>query len=78
MRTKQYFSLVTGRMKPLGAGHDHHHHEPAPVEGSWRDEADDRPLSPGDAAEPTNRGSAGDHHIHTKHPPGPPRHRQPA
>lgn len=29
----------------MGAGHDHHHHELEPVEGSWRDEADDRPLS---------------------------------
>jgi hypothetical protein len=29
----------------MGAGHDHHHHGPEPVEGSWRDEADDRPLS---------------------------------
>lgn len=29
----------------MGAGHDHHHHELEPVEGSWRDVADDRPLS---------------------------------
>ncbi|HEX6360506.1 PHP domain-containing protein [Actinophytocola sp.] len=29
----------------MGAGHDHHHHELEPVDGSWRDEADDRPLS---------------------------------
>jgi hypothetical protein len=33
----------------MGAGHEHghHHHELEPVEGSWRDEADDRPLSVG-------------------------------
>jgi hypothetical protein len=29
----------------MGAGHDHHHHSHEPVEGTWRDDADDRPLS---------------------------------
>jgi hypothetical protein len=65
----------------MGAGHDHHHHELEPVEGSWRDEADDRPLSiarrrflagmgiaAGAAAVGTGTAAADDHHHGPRNP----------
>ncbi len=66
----------------MGAGHDHHPHDVRPVEGSWRDEADDRPLSiarrrflagmgvaAGAAAVGTGTAAAeGDHHHGPRNP----------